>query len=84
LSNLLNSQSCFHTTSIEPGVDSRSRGWICSLPLHCWYRKRLAHTLICPRLFLAFLRSPRDVKSCVAGDVTFGDAVSCDDARGAR
>ena len=28
LSNLLNSQSSFHTTSIEPGVDSRSRGWI--------------------------------------------------------
>src|SRR5437899_2594102 len=26
LSNLLDSQSCFHAISIEPGVDSRSRG----------------------------------------------------------
>src|SRR2546430_4537306 len=35
LSNLLDSQSCFHALSIEPGVDSRSRGCQLNPPSSC-------------------------------------------------
>src|SRR2546430_74966 len=73
LSNLLDSQPCFHTTSIRPGVNSRSRGCqvlfsftqvIVNVPRYIIRWSRGCQVLFSFTLFHELLRRLLLVKAC--------------------